>query len=288
MNKLPSSIKMGGLLIMKKSFFAAFCIMALCSLALVMKTETVRAQQEGYEVNDYVAMTTPTLDGNWTTADEWIDAEEKQLDGDLNVTFRLKYTTDYPSWVNQYYLIEFFDDTTDDAEDYWQICYAASTEFYGNPVGGTTPQTDCKRFDFVGHNGAAGFTLYKGDGTAWVESTDYTWATNVEIVESFGTSPLSDTPHWIAEIKIEHIFFSIEPFFWMRMAAYDASNAAAGVQAWPDSSVDVPDDWGLMNALQEPIPETLTIGVMMLLSSVSVLVGYRYFRKRQETEVAAQ
>jgi hypothetical protein len=270
----------------KKTFFAAFCIIALCSLALVMKTGTVMAQQEGYEVNDYVAITDVTMDGNWTTPDEWTDAEEKQLDGDLNVTFRLKYTTGYPDWVNQYYLIEFFDDTTNDAEDYWQICYAASPELYGTPIGGTTPQTDCLRFDFVGHDDATGFTLYKGDGTAWVESTDYTWPTDVEIAESFGTSPLSDTPHWIAEIKIEHIIFAIQPEFWIRVAAYDTSNADAGVQAWPDSSVDVPDEWGLMNAIQEPIPEALTIGAMVLLSSVSVLVGYHYLRKRQETKEA--
>ena len=141
--------------------------------------------------------------------------------------------------------------------------------------------------DFVGHD-SAGFTFYVGDGSAWVESTAYTWETNIYIVDSFGTSPLSDTPHWVAEVMIEHISFGIQPEFWIRVAAYDASNADAGVQAWPDSSADVPDDWGLMNALQVPIPEALTIGVMMLLSSVSVLVGYHYFRKRQETKVEAQ
>jgi hypothetical protein len=273
---------------MKKNFFAAFCIIALCILALVMKTGTVSAYQAGYEVNDYVGIAAVIMDGNWTTADEWTDAEEKQLDGDLNVTFRLKYISAADlSYVYQYYLIEFFDDTTDDAEDYWRICYAASTSFFGTPIGGTTPQTDCTRFDLVGHDVAAGFKLYKGDGTTWVESTEYTWGTNVEIAESFGTSPLSDTPHWIAEIVIEHVFFMIQPEFWIRVAAYDASNADAGVQAWPDSSVDVPDEWGLMNALQEPIPEALTIGVMMLLSSVSVLVGYHYLRKQRETKEAA-
>ena len=287
MNKLPSSIKNGGLLMMKKTFFAVFCIIALCSLALVMKTGTVRAYQAGYEVNDYVAVTDVTVDGNWTTPDEWTDAEEKQLDGDLNATFRLKYGSGYPDWVNQYYLIEFFDDITDDAEDYWQICYATAAELYGTPIGGTTPQTDCFMLDFVGHD-SAGFTFYVGDGSSWVESTAYTWETNIYIVDSFGTSPLSDTPHWVAEVMIEHISFGIQPEFWIRVAAYDASNADAGVQAWPDSSADVPDDWGLMNALQVPIPEALTIGVMMLLSSVSVLVGYHYFRKRQETKVEAQ
>ena len=268
---------------MKRAVLLAFCIIALCSLGFVMKTGIVRAYQAGYEVTDYMAITTPTMDGNWTTTDEWTDTDVRQLDGSLNATFRLKYVSGYPDWVNQYYLIEFFDDTTDDAGDYWQICYASAETLYGTPTGGTTPQTDCFRWDFVGHD-VAGFEFYKGDGTAWVTSTDYTWETDIYIVDSFGTSPLSDTPHWIVEIRLEHIHFNIQPEFWIYVAAYDESNSDAGVQSWPSGSSDVPDDWGLMNSVQEQIPEGLTIGVMVLLSSVSVLIASHYFRKRSRIE----
>lgn len=45
---------------MKRAVLVAFCIIALCSLGLVMKTGTVSAPyQTGYEVNDYIAITTP-------------------------------------------------------------------------------------------------------------------------------------------------------------------------------------------------------------------------------------
>lgn len=223
------------------------------------------------------------MDGNWTTINEWNDADVRQLNGSLNAAFRLKYVSDPDlTWVNQYYLIEFFDDTTNDTGDYWQICYAAATTLYGTPIGGDAPQTDCLMINFTGHS-QAGLALYKGDGSGWVAFTDYTWPTDIQIVDSISASPSNSTPHWIAEIKIEHIHFSINPEFWIYVAAYDANNSAAGVQSWPLGSSDVPNDWGLMNAPGTTIPEPLTIGVMVLLSSVSVLVGSHYFRKRSSS-----
>ncbi len=267
---------------MKKAALVTLCLISLCSVCLVMKTGTVNAYQAGYEVLDYVAITTPTMDGNWTTADEWTDADTKQLNGSLNALFRLKYVMapDY-SWINQYYLIEFFDDTTDNASDYIQICYAAATSLFGTPIGGTTPQTDCIRWDYVGHD-ATGLTVYRGNGQEWVETTDYSWPTDIEIVDTISASPLDSNPHWIFEIKIEHVSYNINPEFWIRIAAYDESNVTAGVLSWPPGSVDSPDDWGLMNAPGTTIPEGLTFGVMVLLTSVTVLIGSHYLRKRSK------
>jgi hypothetical protein len=263
---------------MKRVVLVVFFIVALCSLCLVINTGTVSAYKAGYSVDDYVATITPTMDGKWTTTDEWTDAQEVHLEGSLNAIFRLKYVSNYPTSVNQYYLIEFFGDNTNDAGDYLQICYASAATFGGTPIGGTTPQTDCLRIDYVGHT-QTGLALYKGTGTGWSPSADYTWGTTIQIVDSISASPLDSTPHWIAEIMIEHIHYNIQPEFWIRVAVYDASRSAAGVQAWPASSVDVPNDWGLMNALQTVIPETFPIGVMLVLSSVAVIVGSRYFRK---------
>jgi hypothetical protein len=275
---------------MKRTILVAFCIIVLCSMALLANTETVKAYKAGYITDDYIATITPTMDGQWTTTDEWTDAQEVHLEGSLNAIFRLKYNTapDY-SWINQYYLIEFFDDNTNDAGDYWQMCYASAATFYGDPTGGTTPQTDCLRIDFVGHS-QAGLTIYKGTGTGWSVFTGYTWPDNIQIVDSISASPSNSAPHWIVEIKIQHSYtgFGIQPNFWIRVAAYDATNSAAGAQAWPASSVDVPNDWGLMNALQTVIPETFPIGVMLVLSSVAVIVGSRYFRKGTRIKSCSQ
>ncbi|MDH5691224.1 MAG: hypothetical protein OEY81_07345 [Candidatus Bathyarchaeota archaeon] len=38
-----------------------------------------------------------------------------------------------------------------------------------------------------------------------------------------------------------------------------------------------------MNSVEEIIPEALNIGVMVLLSSVSVLIGSHHFRKRSSS-----
>lgn len=61
---------------MKRANLVVFCVFLLCVLALIMKAGTVMAYKTGYTVNDYVAITTPTMDGDWTTLDEWTDAEE--------------------------------------------------------------------------------------------------------------------------------------------------------------------------------------------------------------------
>jgi pimeloyl-ACP methyl ester carboxylesterase len=196
------------------------------------------------------------MDGQWTTDTEWVDTEETQMDGDLNVLFRMKSnSTGWPDWVHQYYLIEFFDDTTEDAEDYFQICYEAPVEMFGTLIGGATPQTDCLRIDFVGHS-QSGLTVYKGNGTAWVESTNYTWTDHIEIVDSISASPSDSNPHLIIEIKIEHMHFEIGTPQWLRLAVYDESNSDAGVQAWPESSVNSPDEWGFVDVkLYDTLPE---------------------------------
>ena len=272
---------------MKRTVLAAFCILAFCSFGLAMKAGPVRAYQEGWEVNDYMAQRTPVIDGTWTTLDEWTDAEEKPLVGevsDLNVIFRLKYDTNYPEWVNQYYLIEFFNDTTNDAGDYWQICYDSAAVFGEPPIGGTTPNTNCDRFDFQGHDPSSGTHYFKGTGTTWAEFTNFTMPTDIEWANTISASPLDSNPHWIAEIKIEHIHFNIQPEFWIRIAAYDVNNADAGYQAWPDSDAATPDDWGLMIAVDDVIPEGLSIGVVVLLTSVAALIASRHVRKRSRTE----
>jgi hypothetical protein len=240
-------------------------------------TGIVLAQQAGYEIEDFEVTTEPTIDGTWGSPYEWADASEAQLDGNLDATFRLKHNNELITGdiIYFYYLIEFFDDTTDDAEDYLQLCFAASDESGGTPMGGTTPQTDCLRFDYVGHD-ASGLTVYRGDGTTWVEETGHTVGVDVLIVDSFGTSPLSDTTHLIVEVRISVAAFDINPEYWVRVAVYDDSNAGDGVQAWPQSSRDVPDEWGMVEVVDEVIPEfSAWIIVPMFVTATLTVIIYR-------------
>ncbi|MGQ9538624.1 MAG: hypothetical protein ACUVTE_03450 [Candidatus Bathycorpusculaceae bacterium] len=196
----------------------------------------------------------------------------------------MKFDSGYPTWVNQYYLIEFFDDNTNDTGDYWQLCYATASEFGGNPIGGTTPQTDCYRIDFVGHT-VAGLAVYKGNGTGWEPYNNYVWPDHIHIVNTISSTSLNSTPHWVVEIKIEHIHFGIQPNMWIYVAAYDASNSETGVQSWPPGSCNVPDDWGLLIAQQTQIPENLNIGAFILASAFSVFIAPRYLRKMMKPKI---
>ena len=262
-----------------KKIGVTFCIIALLSLGLLANAGIVTAAKEGYEFNHYVAMTEPTIDGQWTTPDEWTDVDmEHQMDGDLNVVFRTNWLmssgTGYTG-IPVYWIIEFYDDNTEDAGDYWQICYD------GQATGGSAPDGDDVRIDFVGHD-QSGLTVYRGDGSGWVVTDELTWGESIEIVDSISESPTNSTPHYIVEIVVDHLTIDSGPNQNVRVAAYDESNSEAGVQAWPDSSPDVPDEWGLTYSIMEPIPEGLTFAVMVFLSSVSLLVGSQYLRKRSK------
>jgi hypothetical protein len=246
----------------------------------------VNAQYAGYEINNYLAIDDPVEDGAWTTDTEWYDAAIPP-NLDANFQWRMKWT--YPSNIFEHFLIELLDDTTDDTGDYVQICIDHLAD------GGTAPQSDDFRIDWVGH-GDPGLTVYRGDGSGWVVYTDYTWDTELFVAESISASPLDSTPHWIVEIRMDRTKaeFSTasagsqgyEPF--IRVAAYDESNSGAGVQAWPPTSQDVPSDWGLEHGLYEtnpnPIPEPMTIMTIVLLSSVAVVAGSNFLRKRRKTE----
>ena len=107
---------------------------------------------------------------------------------------------------------------------------------------------------------------------------------NFEWAESLSASPTSSTPHWILEFQVDKSssqipFNSVWNFY---LEVYDASNPA--FHAWPPTSVEYADEWGIEDYNPEPIPEGLTFAVMALLTTVSMLVGYRYFVKQKETK----
>jgi hypothetical protein len=243
----------------------------------------VNAQYEDYVNMNYLAIEDPVEDGAWTTDTEWYDAAiPPYLPGAFQ--WRQKWT--YPSNIFEHFLIELFDDNTDDAGDYVQICIDTLAN------GGTAPQSDDIRVDWVGHD-VSGLTIYQGDGSGWVVFDDYTWDTDIFVAESISASPLNSTPHWIVEIRMDRskAEFDVtdsgyQPL--IRVAAYDESNSGAGVQAWPPTSQDVPSDWGIESGQYatnpNPIPEPMTIMTIVLLSSVAVVAGSNFLRKRRKTE----
>jgi len=253
---------------MKRALFVAVCVLALCSSCLLIGTGIVMAAKAGYSHTVYPLQTAVTWDGNWTSTGEWTDGFPTSITA--NSVFRTKWELiSDPFRVNQYILVEILNDTTNDAGDYWQICMDCDMS------GGTAPGSGDLRIDIVGHNNV---TWYQGTGTGWTpmatpSADQFKWS------NSISASPHSSTPHWILELMIDK---ALGPGaqYWARVAAYDASNSAAGVHAWPPSSPDVPDDYGDFPYVSDPIPESMSLGVVVLLSSVAVLVGSFCYRKR--------
>ena len=261
------------LYIMKKAFSA----LMLCSLLLLVTVGTVMAGNDDYSIIEYWAQVSATTDGEWTSPDEWTDGQHVQISDDAMFT----YTADIMLTMNAQFLVEFFSDDTDDAEDYWQICLDPSNG------GGSAPQAGYGRIDIIGHTE---IKCYDGDGTSWTEiSVD----DDIEWANSITDTPLNSTPHWILELQFQKESGAMQlamPPNGLRIACYDASNPDAGVQAWPpDSDVNDPDTWGVVPTYSsEPIPESIGFGVAALLSSIAVAVSFYFLRKRPKTESYAE
>ena len=100
------------------------------------------------------------------------------------------------------------------------------------------------------------------------------------IATSIAASPAVATPHRIIEIYVNKAgAFALGMSNNMYMEYTDASTG--DTFKWPpESSPDVPTGWGMGNTVfGDPIPEGLTVVVMLSLSAVAVLVSTRYFRK---------
>jgi hypothetical protein len=260
---------------MKRSLLVAFSVILLCGILL--PTTLVNAYYEGYETTNYQAIEEPVEDGTWNTDTEWTDAMTPPNLPD-NFHWREKWT--WPDDIIEHFLIEFFIDNTEDGGDYFQLCIDHLAD------GGSAPQADDIRIDWVGHD-ISGLTLYQGDGTEWVEFTEYTWETDIYIVDSISSSPLNSAEHWIIELWIDRSapHFDVSGASYMpliRLAVYDESTDT--LAAWPPTSRDVPDDWGMEMGTTESIPESLTFVTAVLLSSVAVVVSCYVLRRRPKTE----
>ena len=257
---------------MKRTSSIAFCILVLCSLLLLVNVGTTMASEPGYSITEwYISDNAVTIDGNWTNANEWRDATTQTISPTAKFEYKIDATG---GGLLMTWLVE-FSDKTNDAGDRWQICID------GNADGGAAPNANDNKWEIEGHT-----TLkqYVGTGTGWATqaTTGITWK------DKLTTSPHDPATHYILEFQIDKNAYAggwgaNPPPEGIRVAMYDASNAAAGWQAWPPESIskDNPARWGLIaDFVMGAAPEGLTIGVMLALSSVAVVVSIRYFRKR--------
>jgi hypothetical protein len=253
---------------MKKFVATTFCILMLSVLVTLITVGTTMAAEPGYERYSYPAQVIPTIDGMWTSPDEWTDGEETWIGTD--VAFRSTWDMQ-GSDVMTRWIIEFFSDITNDTGDYWQFCIDPQQMGSSGNI---------RMFEIYGHTELISFTKHAGE--SWVERTldegEIEWA------DSLSASPTNSTPHWILEFQINKDSgqITMDNVWNFLLGVNDASNP--GLHAWPPTDPDNADRYGIENYSMTPIPEGLTFTVMALLSTVSVLVGYKYFVKRKETK----
>ncbi|PVX25125.1 MAG: hypothetical protein CW716_08615 [Candidatus Bathyarchaeum sp.] len=250
-------------------------IFMLCSLVFLVTVGTTIAGNTDYGILEYAIQTPTVVDGMWTSPDEWTDSPITDMTG--NATGQFGYNIDFGTY-GLHWLVEIFTDNTTDEGDYWQIC------FDDQNTGGSAPDSGDFMIEIVGHTT---MTVYQGNGAGWTEVTpdagEITWSNTID------ASPLNATPHWILEVVESDktsgsVGIPTQPPTGMRIAAYDANTSTLATWA-PDSSADVPDSWGAITGFsQEPIPEGLTFGVMAVISSVALLAGSHYLRKRAKLE----
>jgi hypothetical protein len=128
----------------------------------------------------------------------------------------------------------------------------------------------------VGHGSVV---TYKGDGSGWASAA----LTDVSVAQTLGTSKFWSSPHWITEFRIEKTLNGPNIDNAIYVSVYDDSNPGAGVKAWPPTSQNVPNDFGAdpADVDEDPyIPESVSLGAIVLISSIAVLVGSFCFRKR--------
>ena len=256
---------------MKRAILAVLGVIAVLSMVFA---GTVSAAKEGYGFTIGPGTVDATFDGT-VGAGEWdTDSYKDFLYNGWTMTtsfFRDKWGQT-PA-INEGWLIELLGDTTNDAGDYVKICVDCGAGFSDPPAGGAAPSATCWMLTV---NGDGTATIQKGTGTGWgafpepVSGTDYIAATSV-------------TGHRIYEIYLDKGASAEGPLAMgysnnARIEAYDASTGQTLM--WPpESSAAVPDTYGAGTTGSETVPEGLTIGLMLVLSSVAVVVSARYFRK---------
>jgi hypothetical protein len=258
---------------MKKALSIVLSAVLLFSMSAA---SLVSGAASGYGFTNYQATVTPTIDGT-NSPNEWTDL---MIPPNLpaTMTFREKWTWPGQTDIWEHILIESLTDTTNDTGDILRVAWDCSAN------GGSTPQTDDMKIEWVG-NTPSGFHVYKGTGTGWAPYTgsDAALGSSIIISEAKTASPLSSTPHWVIEISVRRsgVFDVSGAGYapWVSAAVYDASNAAAGVQAWPPNSTDNPNNWAIETGSTEQIPESFTIATIMVLSSFAVVAGIFLLKK---------
>jgi hypothetical protein len=236
------------------------------------------AYNTNYIYTCYLSPTTPVIDGTYTSGAEWV-ASKGQTFG-TNGLFRVEWNTTGTS-TKAYFLIETAD-ATNDAGDYWMVCFDSLQD------GGINVRLDDTRLTITGHGASA--------TAVWNEGTNFFWGPAWPVIpsaavftqaQSLTATPTNSNPHYVLEFFIDKMDTSFMGYkimgndWTMYVAYYDASTQT--LQSWPPlnaaggitTSSDSPDTWaGVQSSLvanpNPDVPENVGIAVALIASSVAI------------------
>ena len=265
---------------MKKIFSIAFCVLLLCSMLLMVNVGSVLATEAGYSISEAYGGSGVTLDGKWggTAGSEWVSTTswlEKKFPTAANARFAYQMAmTDAGNGMS--WLFEFHD-TTNDAGDIWRLCIDGAAD------GGAAPNSNDNKIEITGHTTCK---TYVGNGTGWApmaSSSMILWN------NSLTTSTYLAANHWVLEVQFDKAALGAwganPPPEGLFVGMYDASNTAQGWVMWPATSADNPQRWGSIGTYGTEIPEALSFAVVVALSSVAIVIGTIYLRKKPKTTI---
>jgi hypothetical protein len=243
---------------MKKTVLIAFCcIFIMCSGTII---GIATAGNAAYSLTECGAVTPATIDGKWTTTDEWTDSYRCPLS--FNGVFG--YDVDFATYGIEYVIEPFFD-STNNTGDIVQICIDNLND------GGSKPQADDFKIEITGHTTCK---LYAGSGTAWTEMS----ASEILWNNSITTTPWNSVAHWVIEVKdpdktVGNLVTGAPPNG-MRVAYYDAATNSWSDWA-PNGTADAPSSWGLVAGYSmDPVPEGFSIIFVAVLSTMAIAVAF--------------
>ncbi len=270
---------------MKKPQIAIVCLLSVFIVAIAGSASAYNA---AYEATCYSGAS-PTIDGQYVVGDEW--GSSLGVDFGTNGVWRSQWCMAPAVYAS--FLIETAD-ATNDAGDYWVICFdstdAGSTT---PPDGGSVPQTNDYKLVVTGHDSPT-VQWYVGDGTQWVtKATPGSFADPAifDQAQSLSTSPKIATAHYIWEMHIDKTNTDLGTtpmgYNWAQYVGYyDATTDT--LQSWPPTpAADTnPDSWGYVPYSSDPnptpdVPENFGFIAVAMLSCFAVVAGTVIYRKRK-------
>lgn len=212
---------------------------------------------QGSQISDPLLSNPVTIDGKWTTADEWSDASVNPMTVYCYSVIRDAKAFVYAKHDNSslYFLVDFVSALSIKGFDFAAITIQPSH------AGGQYPQSDDLRFDSKYPSGGI-ISRYSpassGVGGNW---KSFVLPPGVIIAMSISDSPNQVQPHEITEFQIPlSIFSKMQETVGFRVSAGYGNGSSYTAVAWPLGTLPLtPETWGELTILPNAMPQSTAI-----------------------------